>query len=116
MTTINEPTADAFLADSILASPYFNDDADPMLTFDDLARYADYFRDDYPNLRDSLLMMLDLDLRDLAHNANYDDFIDDTRELSDDDFDDILRILHDPDTDLYDRIADALLARAFDFS
>lgn len=128
MTITETPDSINFLAECILASDYFNDapaiayppfDSEPaptMTTFDDLAAYCDYFDD--ATLRDRLISMLDLDIRDLAHNSNYDAFMPDdaTRELSDDDFADIDRILNDPDTRLYDMIADALLARAFDLS
>lgn len=127
--TINESSPATFLAESIMRSAYFNDapctfppftDEQPptMRTMRDLDAYANAFNhapdlDDRP-LRDRLIDALDNDLRDLAHNANYDDFLDDARELCDDDFADIDRILNDPDTDLYDLIADALIARASD--
>jgi len=120
-----------FLADCILASDYFNDadaiayppfhsDPAPTLrTFDDLDAYAAELPfSASTSLRDRLIDMLDLDIRDLAHNANYDAFLDDdiTRELSDDDFDDIHRILNDCDNNIFELIADALLSRAFDLS
>ena len=117
-----ESSPATFLAESIMRSPYFNDepctyppfaDDDPptMRTLADLADYAQCHID---NLRPALIDALDSDLRDLAHNSNYDAFLpaDITRELCDADYDDITRILNDPDTDLYDQLADALIARA----
>lgn len=107
----NESPA-AFLAQCILDSPYF---ADEPSTLAELDAYADELSDEPEPLRDRLIFMLDLDIRDLAHNSNYDDFLPDdaARELSDDDCADIDALLR-ADSDLYERIADALIARALD--
>jgi hypothetical protein len=111
MTKNFESSPATFLAECILASTYFDDITDAA----SLDAYAAElpFTDADATLRDRLIEMLDLDLRDLAHNANYDDFLADdiTRDLCDDDFAAIDRILRDSDTDLYDILADALIAR-----
>ena len=113
------------LADAILASDYFNDAtidyppfaSDPAPAMRTLADLADYAQCHIDNLRPALIAALDDDLRDLIHNSNFDAIIPTSINIDDDartDFihPDLIADLINNSDELYDLLADKLIARA----